>query len=96
MPTFDREDPFFDDYDVLSPAQRRAFKVAVPKFVRDLRPGRFRKGLRIKKARGLVGVWEMTWADDGRATCSYGQPIRDGEPRITWRRIGSHDIFDHP
>ncbi len=96
MPTFDREDPFFDDYELLSPAQRRAFKAAVSKFVEDLRRGQFRKGLRIKKVRGLVGVWEMTWADDGRATFSYEQSIREGEPHITWRRIGTHDIFVNP
>lgn len=96
MPTFDREDLFLDDYESLTPEQRRAFKRTVAKFIEDLRRGQFRKGLRIKRVRGLVGVWEMTWAEDGRATFTYGPSIRDGEPHIRWRRIGTHDIFEKP
>lgn len=33
---------------------------------------------------------------DGRATFMYGPEQIPGEPHIIWRRIGGHDIFDHP
>ena len=41
-------------------------------------------------------VWEMTWADDGRATFDYGLSKRPGDPHIIRRLIGSHDIFREP
>lgn len=62
----------------------------------DLQAGRLRQGLRVKRVRTHPGVWEMTWADDGRATFSYGEPIRPGEPHIVWRRVGTHAILDEP
>jgi hypothetical protein len=96
MPTFETEEPFRDDYRGLTVAQRAAFSSAVRKFVHDLQAGRLRKGLRVKRVQTHPGVWEMTWADDGRATFSYGEPIRPGEPHVIWRRIGSHAIFDEP
>ncbi len=34
----------------------------------------------------------MTWADDGRATFSYGKSDQPDDPHIIWRRIGTHDI----
>jgi hypothetical protein len=45
---------------------------------------------------GHAGVWEMTWAPDGRATFHYGDEIRPGDPHIIWRRIGTHAIFRAP
>ena len=66
-------------------------------FVDDLRAGsEFRKGLRVKGIRGAAGVFEMTWAADGRATLQSGDPVREGEPHIIWRRIGTHDVFRRP
>ncbi|HEX6819527.1 MAG TPA: hypothetical protein VF120_14210 [Ktedonobacterales bacterium] len=56
----------------------------------------FRKGLRIKGVQGHAGVFEMTWAPDGRATFSYGAALRQGETHIIWRRIGTHDILQNP
>ena len=43
--------------------------------------------------KGATGVFEMTWADDGRATFGYGEPVLEGEPHVVWRRIGTHAIF---
>jgi hypothetical protein len=43
--------------------------------------------------KGAAGVFEMTWADDGRATFQYGHPAVEGEPHVIWRRAGTHDIF---
>jgi hypothetical protein len=68
---------------------------ALKQFKADLRSGTFRPGLRIKRVRWHPGVWEMTWGADGRATFEYGEEIR-GEPDISWRRIGTHDIFRRP
>jgi len=47
----------------------------------------------VRKARG---VWEITWAPDGRATFEYGDELHPGEPHIRWRRIGGHDILQEP
>jgi hypothetical protein len=96
MPTWDQYLSFRRDLKDLTPAQRAAFKRAVAHFVADLRTGRFRKGLRVKKMSGHEDIWEMTWADDGRATFEYGDPVQEGELHIIWRRIGTHDIFERP
>ena len=84
------------DYSRLSATQQAEFRVALRRFVEDLRSGSFRKGLRIKHVQSHPGVWEMTWAPDGRATFRYGDSVHPGDPHIIWRRIGSHDIFSDP
>jgi hypothetical protein len=76
--------------------RRSQFQTAVRQFVMDLKAGQLRKGLRVKGVEGAPGVYEMTWADDGRATFEYGTPKLKGEPRIIWRRIGTHGIFGAP
>jgi hypothetical protein len=100
VPTFDRTETFIRDHRRLSPAQARAFKAAVVKFVEDLErlpPGRFRASLRVKPMQGAPGIFEMTWeGGDGRATFQYGEALRPGEPHIIWRRVGGHAIFDEP
>jgi len=65
-------------------------------FVVDLKAGRFRSGLRVKRVQATAGVWEMTWAPNGRATFEYGNERRAGEPHVIWRRVGTHDIFERP
>ena len=82
MPTHDEDSRFWVDYARLTAAQRAAFNEAVTKFVADLITGRFRQGLRVKRVRGHPGVWEMTWAGDGRATFEYGESIRPGDPHV--------------
>ncbi len=96
MPTHFEEDRFLDEFDRLSSAQRAAFLIALEKFIEDLRRGTFRKGLRVKRVQGHPGIWEMTWAANGRATFSYGNPLLPGEPHVVWHRVGTHDIFDDP
>ena len=94
MPTFERLRRFDRDFAALSAAHKQLFRVAVQKFVIDLeRDQGFRKGLRVKGIRGAPGLFEMTWADDGRATFSYGESLRDGEAHIVWHRVGTHDIL---
>ncbi|MEX0832295.1 MAG: hypothetical protein WD276_00240 [Actinomycetota bacterium] len=66
------------------------------RFRADLPSGRFRKGLRVKGIRGAEGVFEMSWAEDGRATFEYGDERRKGEPHIVWRRVGTHSVLRQP
>lgn len=97
MPTFRRLPRFDKDYERLSPDEKAQFKTAVKKFVEHLkRGGPMRKGLRVKGVQGASGIYEMTWADDGRATFQFGEPIRENEPHVIWRRVGGHDIFGNP
>ena len=70
---------------------------AVKKFVDDLaRGGRPRSGLRVKGVQGAPGIFELTWAPDGRATFQFGKSIREGQPHIIWRRVGGHEILNAP
>jgi len=96
MPTFAQADRFRRDFAKLTAAQKAAFRAAAAKFVADLPSGSFRPGLRVRGVQGAMGVFEMTWADDGRATFEYGFAVREGETHIVWRRIGTHDIFTRP
>ena len=34
-------------------------------------------------------MWEVSFAPDGRATFSYGDPVRPGEPHVIWRRLAT-------
>ncbi len=97
MPTYAWLVRFGADFDSLSASQQAAFLVAVAQFVEDLRgSGGFRKGLRVKGVKGATGIFEMTWADDGRATFEYGDAVTEGEPHIIWRRVGTHAVLDRP
>lgn len=94
MPTFERLRRFDRDFAALSEARKDAFRSAVEKFVVDLqRDQGFRKGLRVKGIRGAPGMFELTWAGDGRATFSSGESRHEGEPHIVWHRVGTHDIL---
>jgi hypothetical protein len=53
-----------------------------------------RPGLRVKRYRRREGVWEMSWADNGRALFRYGPSIQPGDPHVVWLRVGGHEIFD--
>jgi hypothetical protein len=95
MPTYEVSASFWRDWRSLTPQQQLAFMRALGQFIADLRSGTFRPGLRVKRVQRHPGVWEMTWAADGRATFEYGKEIH-GEPHVIWRRIGIHDIFRRP
>jgi hypothetical protein len=97
LPTYETLPRFDRDYDRLSPAQRTSFRVAIEKFVADLDRGRgFRSGLRVKGVQGSPGIYELTWADDGRATFQFGPSKDAGEPHVIWRRVGTHNVFGNP
>lgn len=61
MPTSELLPDFRRDYARLTEEQKKAFRLAVKKFVIDLRTGAFRGSLRVKPMRGHAGVFEMTW-----------------------------------
>jgi hypothetical protein len=97
MPTHKEEPSFLRDYARLTPAQRLAFAVAINHMVDDMKAGQgFRKGLGIKGVQGHPGIYEVRWADDGRATFSYGTSPYAGDTHIIWRHIGTHDILQNP
>jgi hypothetical protein len=95
VPTWERTATFDRDWASLSPAHRARFRKAARAFVVDLRSGRFRAGLRVKRVEGTRDIFEMTWAPDGRATFEYG-PRGPAGPHVIWRRVGRHDILGHP
>jgi hypothetical protein len=76
-------------------SERRSSRV-LQLFVGGLVSQSFAPQLRVKRVQGHPGVWEITWAADGRATFSYGSEVIPGHPHVIWRRIGTHDIFQRP
>ena len=97
MPTYAWLARFAADFDLLSPEQQAQFLTAIAQFVDDLRGSKgFCKGLRVKGVQGATGIFELTWASDGRATFQYGAPDIEGETHVIWRRIGTHAIFTKP
>jgi hypothetical protein len=60
----------------------------LPMFIEALRadPPSFPPGLRVKRVQGVSGVWEVTFAPDGRATFAYGDEVIEGQAHVIWRR----------
>jgi hypothetical protein len=97
VPTWSATARFYRDLATLSAGEKAAFRLAIEKMVDDIKNDRpLRKGLRIKGVQAADGIFELTWAADGRATFEYGPEIRQGERHDIWRRIGHHDIFGAP
>ncbi|MGW8526811.1 hypothetical protein [Nocardiopsis sp. NPDC055824] len=63
-------------------------------FAPDVEQGRFRPGLRVKGVQGAPGVYETTWAPDGRATWEYGDGRFPGKAHVVWRRVGTRSVFN--
>lgn len=82
----------------MSPAERARFRRAVTELVTALRssPPEFPPRLRVKRVQGHAGVWELTFAADGRATFAYGDEVIAGEAHVVWRRGGDHSVLDRP
>jgi hypothetical protein len=97
VPTSQTTPRFERDWKQLSADLRARFRrVISEQFVPDLVAGSFRAGLRVKGVQAAPGVFEMTWAPDGRATFSYATPHQPGQPHVIWRRIGTHEVFRDP
>lgn len=93
MPTWEAPNAFWRQFEKLTPREQAAFTRAVQHMIADMRAGRFRKGLRVKRVQGTADAFEMTWAPDGRATFTYGDQIRTGDPHIVWIAVGGHEIL---
>ena len=102
MPTYETTDAFRRDWHRLTRAQQTRLRVAARRLVTDLKEieaGRrsfLRDGLRVKGVKGSPGVFEMTWAPDGRATFSWGGEQLPGQRHIIWRRCGGHEVLERP
>ncbi|WUT01750.1 hypothetical protein OHA46_33885 (plasmid) [Streptomyces sp. NBC_00708] len=101
MLTYDCLPSFESDLKHLTPEQCAAFRRVVRRaFVPDLRAGRFRAGLRVKRVQCAEGILELSWSmgagPAGRATWEYGLARHPGSRHITWRRIGTHSILKRP
>jgi hypothetical protein len=98
VPTFERLPRFDREFRRLPRELRRAFLAMLPVFIAALRdrPPLFPPALRIKRVQGTTGVWEITFAADGRATFDYGDEIIHGEAHVRWRRVGDHSILADP
>jgi hypothetical protein len=95
VPSHARTRQFDRDWKGLSSADRDRYRTAFRKFDADLIAGRFRPGLRVKGVQGAPGVFEMSWAPNGRATFEYGQSEGAGA-HVVWRRIGTHAVLAVP
>ena len=106
IPTFEAMQRFWIEFDDLPAYQREAFGRARQEFVRASKRWEasgcaggavFPDALRVKPVKGQRGIWELTWAGDGRCTWEYGTSLRE-EPscHILWRCIGSHESFRDP
>ena len=102
MPTHDETDSFRRDFARLNSTDKQRFLSVLEVFIADLSAietgtrKNIRSGLRAKGVQGTRGVFEMTWAPDGRATFSYGDPVQEGARHVEWRRCGTHSIFRNP
>jgi len=99
MPTHEESAAFLRDFRHLTDSQKARFARALARFVADLlamEAGQktwFRPGLRVKPVRGAPDLFEMSWAPDGRATISWGDPIVSGTRHVLWHRCGTHNIL---
>ena len=102
MPTYHRTGRFRRDWDRLTGTQQKRLRDARNSLVADLkemeagRRSSFRHSLRVKGVKGAPGIFEMTWAADGRATFEWGEEKLPGHRHIIWRRCGGHKILARP
>lgn len=98
MPTYDVPERVLREFRKLPLEQQRRFLRALADFVEALRqqPPAFPPRLRVKGVEGHLGVWELSFAPDGRATFEYGAEKTPGDPHVVWRRVGDHSILRSP
>jgi hypothetical protein len=98
VPTFERLARFDRECRRLLRELQQAFLAMPPLFVAALKekPPAFPPALRVHRVQGATGIWEITFAPDGRATFQYGEQVLAGEPHVIWRRVGHHGVLDEP
>ena len=90
MPTHEETPTFLRDYGRLTTTEQKWLGAALSHFIADLRAieggeqAWFRLGLRVKRVLGVTGLYEMTWAPDGRATFAWGRPLTAGTGHVVW------------
>ncbi len=88
MPTHEELARFLREWAGLTPRQRTLFIAAVMEMVEDLAEhAEFRPSLRAKGVQGYPGIFEISWARDGRAT--FHQERRCGPARLISSGVGS-------
>lgn len=97
-PTFEWTPRFDKDWADMSPDDHDRFKQKVTELLVPALAAStpMPDGLRIKDVQRADGVFELTWAGNGRATFEYGEELIPGQSHIVWRRIGGHEIFGTP
>ncbi len=99
MPTYEWTRAFDRDLSRPTGDQRKRFLSTLFAFIADVvamengETDRFRGGLRVKGVQGFPGLFEMTWAPDGRATFMWGEPIYEGRRHVIRVRCGDHSIL---
>lgn len=99
MPTCIVTRAFHSDLGRLTRERRQRLWVAIYAFIDDILAmeageiNRFRPGLRVKRVRGMPGLFEMSWAPDGRATFMWGESVQPGKRHVIWVRCGDHGIL---
>jgi hypothetical protein len=99
MPTYQTLPRFLEDYGRLMEEEKTEFWRAIRALVEDLDNGRrIRHDLRPKRVhyRNRKDLWEITWANDGRAIFRYGEAQQPGKAHVIWLQVGSHDILRAP
>ena len=97
MPTYEWGRIFGREFKALDAELQDAFLRAVAEFVDDIEQGRAPcRSLRVKGVEGHRSVYEISWAQNGRATFAYGAERTPDRRHIVWRRIGGHEIFRRP
>ncbi len=96
MPTYEVTKQFLRDYKKLNKSYVEDWKEARKRFVKSLKSKRMDPRLRVKRVQGAPGIWEMSFAGDGRVTFQYGEEIKKGETHVVLRRIGKHKVLDTP
>lgn len=95
MPTYEQTSAFLRDLARLPPEEQRRFRIAVRKFVADLKAKRPpRPGLGIERYKSEEGVFEFHFSPDGRALFRYGSSPNPGDVHVIWLRVGTHDTYN--
>ena len=89
---------FKREYRKQTPEEKARSKVAVDKLVSALKqdPPALPGDPLVHPLSGHHGVYELRFAPDGRATFTFGSPVRGSEPLIIWCRIGGHELLERP
>jgi hypothetical protein len=98
VPTYEATNRFWRDHQGLTQEAAAAFRATLPDFIEAIRNGPpYPHNLRIKPVQGTRRrIYEVSFANDGRATFHFGEPLEAGEAHVVWRRVGDHSVLGFP